>query len=107
MASFKQNDGTWPYTPSSAVAAGDVVVLSDSVAVASRPIAANVLGAVNAEGVFVMPKAAEALTLGAVVYWNTTNLNITATSAGGKRAGKCASAAASGDATVLVDLNRG
>jgi predicted RecA/RadA family phage recombinase len=107
MASFRQEDGTWPYTPGAAVAAGDVVVLSDSVAVASRPIAANTLGAVNVEGVFTFPKAAEALALGAVVYWNTTNSNITATSAGGKRAGKVAVAAASGDATVWVDLNRG
>jgi predicted RecA/RadA family phage recombinase len=82
MASFKQEPGTWPYTPSSAVAAGDVVVLTDGIAVASRP-------------------------LGAVVYWNTTNSNITATSAGGKRAGKVATAAVSGDATVWVDLNRG
>lgn len=107
MATFKQEDGTWPYTPVSAVAAGDVIVLADSVAVASRPIAANTLGAVNVEGVFVFPKAAEALSLGAVVYWNTTNNNITATSAGGKRAGKVAMAAVSGDATVWVDLNRG
>jgi predicted RecA/RadA family phage recombinase len=107
MASFKQQPGTWPYTPSSAVAAGDVVVLTDGIAVASRPIAANTLGAVEVEGVFTMPKAAEALALGAVVYWNTTNSNITATSAGGKRAGKVATAAVSGDATVWVDLNRG
>jgi predicted RecA/RadA family phage recombinase len=107
MASFKQEPGTWPYTPSSAVAAGDVVVLTDGIAVASRPIAANTLGAVEVEGVFTMPKAAEALALGAVVYWNTTNSNITATSAGGKRAGKVAAAAVSGDAMCWVDLNRG
>lgn len=107
MASFVQEDGSWPYTPTAAVAAGDVILLVDGVAVASRPIAANALGAVAVEGVFSMPKAAEALSLGAVVYWNTTNNNITATSAGGKRAGKVAKAAASGDATVWVDLNRG
>ena len=107
MASFKQEPGTWPYTPSSAVAAGDVVVLTDGIAVASRPIAANTLGAVEVEGVFTVPKAAEALTLGAVVYWNTTNSNVTATATGNKRAGKVATAAVSGDATVWVDLNRG
>jgi predicted RecA/RadA family phage recombinase len=107
MAFLRQEDGTWPYTPSSAVATGDVIVLADGIAVASRPIPANALGSVNVESVFSMPKAAEALALGTIVYWNTTNNNITATSAGGKRAGKVAMAAASGDATVWVDLNRG
>jgi predicted RecA/RadA family phage recombinase len=95
------------YTPGSAVAAGDVVVLNDLVTVAPRPIVANKLGAVAVEGIFKLPKASGAIGQGAIVYWDSANSNVTTTSSGNKRAGKAAEAAASGDATVKVLLNIG
>jgi predicted RecA/RadA family phage recombinase len=104
MASYVQDECLIDYTPSAAVAAGDVVVLNDLVTVAPRPIAANALGAVAVEGVFSMPKASGAIGQGALVYWDATNSNITTTSSGNKRAGK---AAASGDASVQVLINCG
>jgi predicted RecA/RadA family phage recombinase len=107
MAAFKQDGDKWDYTPSSAVAVGDVVVLNDTIAVADRPIAANALGAVAVEGVFEMPKASGAIGQGAVVYWDSTNSNVTTTSSGNKRAGKAAVAAASADTVVRVALNMG
>lgn len=107
MASYVQGDCLIDYTPSSAVAAGDVVVLNDLVTVAPRPIAANALGAVAIEGVHSMPKASGAIGQGAIVYWDATNSNITTTSSGNKRAGKAAAAAASADTTVQVILNCG
>lgn len=111
MADFSQHGHTVDYTPSSAVAVGDVVVLNDLVTVAIRPIAANKLGAVAVEGVFVLPKAAAAsgasIGQGAIVYWDATAGNITTTSSGNKRAGKAATAAASADTTVRVLLNIG
>lgn len=107
MASYVQGDCLIDHTPSSAVAAGDVVVLNDLITVAPRPIAANKLGAVAIEGVHSMPKASGAIGQGALVYWDSTNSNITTTSSGNKRAGKAAAAAASADTTVQVILNCG
>jgi len=107
MADYVQGDCLIDHTPSSAVAAGGVVVLNDLVTVAPRPIAANALGAVAIEGVFSMPKASGAIGQGALVYWDSTNSNITTTSSGNKRAGKAAAAALSGDATVQVIINCG
>lgn len=107
MADYVQGDCLIDHTPSSAVAAGGVVVLNDLVTVAPRPIAANALGAVAIEGVFSMPKATGAIGQGALVYWDATAGNITTTSSGNKRAGKAAAAAASGDASVQVIINCG
>lgn len=107
MAAYKQDGDKWDYTPSAAVAVGAVVVLNDTIAVADRPIAANTLGAVAVEGVFEMPKASGAIGQGAVVYWDSTNSNITTTSSGNKRAGKAAKAADSADTVVWVAINLG
>lgn len=107
MASYVQGDCLIDYTPSAAVAAGDVVVMADLVGVANRPIAANTLGAVSIDGVHSMPKATGAISQGAIVYWDATAGNVTTTSSGNKRAGKAAAAAASADASVSVILNCG
>lgn len=107
MADYVQDGDLIDYTPSSAVAAGDVVVLNDLVTVAPRPIAANKLGAVAVEGVYALPKATGAIGQGAIVYWDATAGNVTTTATGNKRAGKAAAAAASGDATVRVLINIG
>ena len=107
MASYVQGDCLLDYTPSAAVAAGDVVVLGDLVTVAPVAIAANKLGAVAVEGVFELPKASGAISQGVIVYWDATAGNITTTAGSNKRAGKAAYAQASGDATVKVLLNQG
>jgi predicted RecA/RadA family phage recombinase len=107
MASYVQGDCHIDYTPGAAVAAGDVVVLNDLVAVANRPIAANALGAVTIDGVHSMPKATGAIGQGAIVYWDATAGNVTTTASGNKRAGKAAAAALSADASVMVILNCG
>jgi predicted RecA/RadA family phage recombinase len=107
MASFVQAGCLIDHTPSSAVAAGGVVVLNDLVCVAPVAIAANALGAVAVDGVWNFPKASGAIGQGALVYWDSTNSNITTTSAGNKRAGKAAAAAVSGDTSVLVIINVG
>lgn len=106
-ASAYSGDCKIDYTPSSAVAVGDVVVLNDLFCVADRPIAANVKGALSTEGGYILPKASGAIGQGAIVYWDATNGNITTTSTSNKRAGKAAEAAASGDATVKVLINKG
>lgn len=114
MASLHQHGHTLDYTPSSAVAAGDVVMLNDLVTVAPVAIPANKLGAVAVEGVWTFPKASGAIGQGAIVYWNHVAGNITTSADSGgqtptvyKRAGKAAYAAASGDTTVRVLINIG
>lgn len=107
MASLHQHGHTLDYTPSSAVAAGDVVVLNDLVTVAPVAIPANKLGAVAVEGVWTLPKASGAIGQGAIVYWDATAGNITTTASTNKRAGKAAYAAASADTTVRVLINIG
>ncbi len=69
-ATYVQQGDSVDYTPSSAVAAGDVIVQGTLVGVAKTPIAANVLGSLAVRGVFDVAKAAVAFTPGAAVYWD-------------------------------------
>ncbi len=106
-ASAYQGDCKVDYTPSSAVAVGDVVVLGDLFCVAEQSIAANVKGALSTKGGYILPKASGAISQGVIVYWDATAGNITTTSTSNKRAGKAAEAAATGDTTVKVLINKG
>ncbi len=97
------------YTPGSAVAAGDVVVIGEMVAVATEPIAANALGAVDVEGVFSFPKgvtSTDAITAGAKLYWNASGSVVTTTASSHKVAGYAVAAAAASATTVPVKLSR-
>ena len=106
----KYQDGiTLDHTPSSALTAGNVVLLGDRVTVAVDDIAANVQGAVHARGVFEFPKAtgaSTAIALDANVYWDVAEEVAKADSETGanKFIGRVVKAAIDDDATVLVDL---
>lgn len=110
MSATKKSEGLRiDYTPSSAVASGDVVVIGDIVAVATEPIAANVLGAVDVEGVFTFPKAttsASAITAGAKLYWDDSGEVVTTTHGENKTVGYAVAAAGATAATVDVKLSR-
>jgi predicted RecA/RadA family phage recombinase len=69
-AIYVQDDETIDYTPSSDVAAGDVVAQGDLVGVARKPIPANTLGSLAVEGVFDVVKAAVVFAAGAAIYWD-------------------------------------
>ena len=61
------------YTPSAAVAAGDVIVANDLIGVAHKPIAADRQGELGLEGVYDFPKAvasSSAIAFGKKVYWD-------------------------------------
>lgn len=60
------------YTPSSNVAAGDVVVIGTIPFVAPKFIVANCLGSLASEGVFDVPKNADVFNAGDAVYWNAS-----------------------------------
>jgi len=61
------------YRPESDVAAGDVIVMNDLVAVAKRDIPALTLGALAVTGVFEFPKGGEAIAAGVPLYWDPVN----------------------------------
>lgn len=105
MASYVADGDLLDYTPGSAVAAGEVVVIGAMVAVAPRPIAANALGALAVEGVWEMPCATGATgAQGSAINWYATSGVAHAST--GVAAGKLAKARAAGDATVHVLLNK-
>jgi predicted RecA/RadA family phage recombinase len=110
-AQFVQDDEAIDYTPSSAVAAGQVVVQGDLIGVAKRPIAANTLGALATEGIFDFPKATGAgsgIAVGTTVYWDVADNQAKADSETGanKLLGKVTAAAADADATVRVRMHQ-
>jgi len=113
QARFIQDGNTIDYTPSSAVAAGDVVVQGSILGIAKIPIAASALGALATVGVFDVAKATGAINLGAAVYWDADGNPVggtagtgaaTTTSGGNTFMGFAVLAAESGDTTVRVLL---
>lgn len=105
MARFVQQGAALDYTPSAAVAAGDVVLMgSVGIGVAQTAIAANVKGSLIVDGVIEHAKAAGAVTAYAKVYWDNTNKVLTTSASGNTLAGYAVAAAASGDATAVIKL---
>lgn len=105
MASYVQKGDVLDYTPASAVAAGDVVVIGSLVGVAPVAIAANKLGSLAIEGVFSMPCATGATgAQGSAISWYA--VSGVAHASTGTVAGKLAKARAAGDTTVDVILNK-
>lgn len=105
MASYVADGDVLDYTPGSAVAAGDVVVIGSLVGVAPRPIAANALGSLAICGVFSMPCASGATgAQGSAINWYATSGVAHAST--GVAAGKLAKARGADDTTVHVILNK-
>ena len=94
------------HTPTSAVAAGDVVTVGDEIRIAHRDIAANELGALalgHGNGVYRVPKAtgaSSAIAAGKKVYWDATNEVVTTADGSGanKVFGRTVGASVDGDA---------
>lgn len=111
LVTLVQRGDTIDHTPSGAVATGAVVVQGELVGVATRPIAANELGALNVAGVFDFPKAtggSTAIAAGANCYWDVADeeASTDADSGTNKLIGKCVAAATDDDATVRIRLNQ-
>jgi predicted RecA/RadA family phage recombinase len=115
-ATFVQSGKAVDYTPTTAVAAGAVVVQGNLVGVAKEPIPANSLGGLAVEGVFDFPKTAgvgSGIAAGAQVYWDATDGVATVSANNGATPpvaypslGKTVQACADGDATVRVRLHQ-
>lgn len=104
-AIFVQKGAAIDYTPTeSAVAAGDIVFLANNYAgVAEFPIAQNAMGSLAVTGIFKCAKDGNAITAGALVYWNTDKAQAGAVS--NKYLGRAAIAAAKTDPYVYFFLN--
>jgi predicted RecA/RadA family phage recombinase len=105
MASYVSQGDILDHTPSSAVAAGEVVVIGAIIGVAPRPIAANALGSLAVEGVFEMPVATGATgAQGSAINWYA--VSGVAHASTGVAAGKLAKPRLVGDTTVHVNVNK-
>ncbi|MCL2563598.1 MAG: DUF2190 family protein [Oscillospiraceae bacterium] len=105
-ATFWQAGNALDYqnTGNTVIEAGSVVDLNTRIGVAGTNIQPEQVGSVHVEGVFVMPKAAGAIALGAAVFYNSTAGNITTTGGGNTPAGYAVQAAAADGVTVYVKL---
>jgi predicted RecA/RadA family phage recombinase len=114
QATFVRDSGTIPYTPGSAVTAGDVEIVGNNAYVAKLDIAASALGTLHKDGDFDFVKATGAFSADDDVYWDTDGDPVggtagtgaaTSTAAGNYFLGVATDAAVSGGATVRVRLH--
>jgi predicted RecA/RadA family phage recombinase len=107
QATFVHEGASIDYTPAADVAAGDVVVQGDLVAVAKLDIKTGKLGALAVAGVFDFAKnTGVAYTVGQILYWDDAANVVTTTATGNKLIGKVVRAAATTDTTVRVRLSQ-
>jgi predicted RecA/RadA family phage recombinase len=97
------------YTPTSNVAAGDVVEIGSIPLVAVQAIVANVQGCLACEGVFDIPKNSDVFNVGDAVYWNSSGTDVgsntgAADNATGNLMGLCVENAVNTDTHVRTKL---
>ena len=112
-AIFKHDGLSVDYTPGSAVAAGDVVVIGDRIGIAKLAIAANALGALATCGVFTMLKVTGAITDGQDLFWDVDGTPVGGSATGavtteavGPWIGTAIGAATESATTVDVDFRQ-
>jgi predicted RecA/RadA family phage recombinase len=95
---FIRDGDTIDHTPTTDIAAGDVVVQGKLVGVAKQPIKAGKLGALAVSGIFDFPVTSlTGWAVGDLAYWDNTAKVATETQTGNELLGK----------TVLVDSRPG
>ena len=104
MRNFIESGDVLTIPAPAAVASGGIVIAGSLIGVASTDAASGADVAVATRGVFELPKvAAQAVTLGAPVYWDSAAGKVT-TTAGGNTAVGYATAAASAATTIRIRL---
>lgn len=103
-AIFYQIGDVIDYTAAEALSFGDVVDLSTRIGVAGADIAKDAAGPVQVTGVYRIPKASGAVTVGQALYWDKSAKNLTTTADSNTPAGWAVAPAASGDPDVLVKI---
>lgn len=91
--------------PSGGVTSGIALLIGALLVVPVADASEGETFAAETMGVFELPKANQAFTEGAKLYWSTSNSNVTTTASGNTLVGVAAAAAASGDTTAHVRLD--
>ena len=105
LARYVQKGDSIDYRPTTAVAAGDIIVIADLIGIARLDIEANTLGSLAVVGVFDVVKTAGQIPSGSTVYWDAGAQKATLVSGSNHYLGKAIASAADGDETVRVLLN--
>ena len=103
-AIFYQTGDVIDYTAAENLSFGDVVDLSTRIGVAGADIAKDAAGPVHVTGVYRIPKASGAVTVGQALYWAKSAKNLTTTADSNTPAGWAVAPAASEDPDVLVKI---
>lgn len=103
-AIFYQIGDVIDYTAAEDLSFGDVVDLSTRIGVAGADIARDAAGPVQVTGVYRIPKASGAVTVGQALYWAKSAKNLTTTADSNTPAGWAVAPAASEDPDVLVKI---
>lgn len=103
-AIFVQVGDVIDYTAAEDLSFGDVVDLSTRIGVAGAAIARDAAGPVQVTGVYRIPKATGAVTVGQALYWAKSAKNLTTTADSNTPAGWAVAPAASEDPDVLVKI---
>lgn len=90
--------------PSGGAVSGNAYLFGSLLGVCETSAAEGVETVFVLVGVFTLPKAAGAVTLGALLYWDNTAKNLTTTATDNTLVGKAFAAAQSGDATATIRL---
>ena len=106
LARYVQKGDSIDYRPTTAVAAGSVIVIADLVGIARLDIEANTLGSLAVVGVFDIVKAAGQIPSGSTVYWDAGAQKATLVSGSNHYLGKAIASAADGDETPVVKVRR-
>lgn len=111
LAKYIQRGHEIDFTPKTDVAAGDVVIIGDLAGIVKLDIKAGTLGALALVGVFDIPKATgegTAIAVGAIVFWDAENKQVTTTAGDNKYLGKTviASDDDAANARVIINVSR-
>ncbi|EBW9943341.1 hypothetical protein DQS39_24600 [Salmonella enterica subsp. enterica serovar Give] len=98
------NNVEWVNGTGKTVASGALVAQDNLVGVAHADIPDGDAGILHTTGVFSLPKEAEALTQGKLVYFKADTATLTATKSGNTLVGTVWASAETGDACVCVRL---
>ncbi len=108
MKNFVEDHGQILYEngTGSAIASGDVIPLTNRIAIANVDIAIAGTGCAWTEGQFKLAKATGAISQDAKVYWDVSEEEITTTAEGNVLAGLASESAESADTEIIVDINK-
>ena len=105
-ATYVQRGEALDYTNSTeaVIPAGSVISLTTRIGVAGAAIARDAAGPVQVTGVYRIPKATGAVTVGQALYWAKSAKNLTTTADSNTPAGWAVAPAGSEDPDVLVKI---